>query len=207
MRFLNRDFRAAALSLLGALLLTLGGANTAKVPTAHGQEKLKSDVHWKPAKVEVSSEGSRLDLEIPDLAPDADWIVGVQTVEANEKQTISVGLLSWEDSDQNSVFAGKPIKLKLPSKITDYPNDQIKTRRGKVRIPRLTSFDNNSGSLIVYLRVLPGTDVRIWRSGKEFSAPSSNTNFAVHNGVLAPGPKGPHSLVGRLIRSKLLARN
>ncbi len=204
MRVSRKVMLIASPFLLAAALSPLlsAGANNPQQPQT--TEPRRSEHNWKPEKVKVSPDNSRLDLELPDLAADADWIVGVQPPEGEDKETISVGLVSWEDSDKNPAAAGVPIKLKLISKVTDYPTHQINSSRGRVSLPNLSGLDRNSGSLIVLLRVSPGTQVRVRRGGKEFGP--AGDGFIVHNGVVEQTPpKGLHSLVGRLMRSGVLA--
>jgi hypothetical protein len=191
------------LVLAAALVPVLSaGANKSQQPQEAGTRR--SGHNWRPGKVRVSPDNSRLDLELPDLAADADWIVGVQPTDGEDKETVSVGLVSWEGSDENPATADAPVKLKLVSKVTDYPTHQINSSRGRVSLPNLNGLDRNSGSLIVFLRVSPGTQVRVRRGGKEFGA--TGDGFIVHNGVVEQTPpKGLHSLVGRLVRSEVLS--
>lgn len=191
--------------LLGGLLIATLSARAVKPYKPQTQDAANSNLHWSPAKSEISSTNSRLDLELPNLASKSDWIVGVQPTQGDEKETISVGLVSWEDANQNPALAGKPVNFKLISSITDLPSSQIQTTDGKVIIPGLDNYTESSGSLLIILKVKPGTKVHIRHGGNVFVGDSPDTSFIVHNGVRSSKPmKGTHSLVGNLIRSKML---
>ena len=192
-------------SLLAAVALSV--ALSARAVRTHEPQAGGNQitVKWTPVQTEISPAKSLLFLELPDLAPDADWIVGIQPVEGGEKETISVGLVSWEDASRNPALSGKPVNFKVIPQVTDYPPDQIQVSPGRVSLPNLSHFNADSGSLMVYLRVSPGTKVVVRRGGKEFVKDSTDDGFIVHNGAPERKPiKGIHSLVGRLIRSKVL---
>lgn len=205
MKTVHRVSKLAVPFFLLTLLLIATVPGEVKTQNSQKQGTLLHTSRSNPTETQIFSVDSRLDLELPDLAPDADWIVGVQTTKGNEKETVTANLVSWGDSHKYPAFAGKPLKTKLVSELTDYPAEMIRKSRGIVKLPGLAHFDVNSGSLIVHLKVSPETQVHVWRGGKEFISPSPNSTFVLHNGVLTQRPiKGIHSLLGRLIRSKML---
>jgi hypothetical protein len=58
---------------------------------------------------------------------------------------------------------------------------------------------------MVYLKVAPGTRVVVKGGGREFVREAADEGLIVHNGAADRRPvKGIHSLVGRLLRSKVL---
>lgn len=196
--------KLAVLFLLLTLLPIVAVSGGVITQNSQKQGRLENTLKWNPHDLQIFSVDSRLDLEFPDLAPDADWIVGVQTTKSTEKETISANQVSWENSDRFPAFEGKRLKTKLVSGFTDYPAKKIQVTRGTIRLRGLSNFDANSGSLIVHLKVSPETQVHIWRNGKEIISRFPITSFVVHNGVLTNRPiHGIHSLVGSLIRSKI----
>lgn len=148
---LSRETLKLAVLFVSMIVTVTFPASQVQAQDGSTQAEASAVVKWKPNKLEVSSENSRLDLELPDLAPDADWVVGVQEIEGNERETASIGLVSWEDSSKNPALAGKPFKTKIPSQITDYPLNMIQIRRGKITLPGLARLDKDSNSLIVHL--------------------------------------------------------
>jgi hypothetical protein len=163
-------------------------------------------VSGKPRQLQVFSAGSRLDLELPDLAPDADWVVGVQNTKENERETVSASLVFWEDSDNFPALAGKGIKTKLVSGFTNYPTKKIRATGGTVKLRGLADFDVNSFSLMVHLKVSPETQVHIRSGDREFTSRFPRSSFVVHNGVVIDRQvKGIQSLVGRLLSTKIAA--
>jgi hypothetical protein len=203
---MERSRKKILLVSLLAAALSLSVALSAKAVRNYEPQagENKTTFKWTPVRTEVSSEKSHLLLDLPDLAPDADWIVGVQPVENGEKESISVGLVSWEDSSRNPALAGKPFNFKVISQVTDYPADKIQVSGGRVSLTGLDHFNADSGSLMVYLKVSPGTKVVVRRGGREFVKDSADEGLIVHNGTPNRVPvKGIHSLVGRLVRSKV----
>ncbi|MDQ3917550.1 MAG: hypothetical protein M3348_03660 [Acidobacteriota bacterium] len=203
---ISRKTTLLVLPLLAAVLLSAAlSAKAVKTTQPQAGDKHESTLKWTPVRTNVSSEKSRLLLELPDLGPGADWIVGVQPAAAGEGETMAAGLVSWEDSSRDPAFAGEPMNVKLISRVTDYPADRIEVVPGRVSLASRGRSDAGSDSLMVYLKVAAGTRVIVRGGGREFVKGPADEGLIVHSGAAERAPvKGVHSLVGRLLRSRML---
>lgn len=161
-------------------------------------------VRWSPHLFQVASKNSKLSLHLDDLAPEGNWIVGIEPIEPNAPECIAVGVVTWGSSAPNQTLAAKHFSLSLISDIHDLSPDQIDSKPGKVSISRLNGA-SPFGSVIVQLKVARGTKVHVIHGGKEFADDSQQNGLVIHNGLIKPGgSKSLRSLVGHLMRSKMV---
>jgi hypothetical protein len=195
---------------LGALVLLLAIFPSNSNPIAQEVSQTKEQgtqtntVRWEQEKISIASHDSRFALELPDIAPDDDWIVGVQSVADSAQESISVGQVLWRSLSEKEVGASGKIvpNIKVISEITTPATQSTTLSPGRVRLSGLAAA---KGSLIIHLKVVSGTKVHIYRGGKEFVSPSAETSFMVYKGeVVAKQVKGGHSIIGYLMRSQLL---
>jgi len=205
---LSRKQKLAFVAAAVSLAIGISAYTLFAVAAGHKQTSIPQDntttLRWAPHPAPINSKDSRFKLQLTDLAASGDWIVGVQPTEGNEPETISVGLVSWGTPSPNETMAKKAISAAVISQIEDLPLDGIQSRPGLVTLNGLGQL-SRSQSVVVQLKVAPGTKVRILNHDREFANDAEPEGLIIHNGTITSGPpKGIKSLLAHLTRSKML---
>jgi|GEM_PF-3570974 len=146
---------------------------------------------WTPRKMPIPVPNDQLHLLLADLPPEVDWIVGVRVDE--EKQ----GKLAVGEVRFSGPSAPPRVPIRHISEIVNWPMDRIKIRPGSIEVSGLSQL---GGSLLVYIAVPSGTEVRIDGPNKPIAFAKVRDGLLVQNGVIIPEEvKGIPTLATRLI--------
>lgn len=173
--------------------------------TVKMQTQTSSDaVGWRLSQMPLKTADLRFRINLPPFPDDADWIAGVKPAQEDEAEKISIGVISWENRDEEN-------SLKRLSKIEDYPMTQSLLTEGRAT---LNAPVGSNQTLVIYMEISPSTQTIFNTREGEISSNFSNGSYVVFNGkVEATGNSQTDSLIalvttaGAKIRERDLAKN
>lgn len=139
----------------------------------------KASVTWEQKRIPIKPYNSQIELSMPDLAADSDWIVGVAPTKKGEKQEMAVGLVSWE-----SAGVSNRLNVQKIADISNYPTDSIETSQGRLSVVNpndtdsLDKIDTSGKTLIIFMKVAPETKVSLMKDGKSLTDRTVDSGFA-----------------------------
>jgi hypothetical protein len=111
------------------------------------------------------------------MADTSEWIVGVVPAQSGEKEEVMIGIVSWTNAGVSN-----RMNIEKISEISNYPTNLIETPHGSLSIGESGSLRSGGKSLVVFLKIAPGTTLNILKDGNSLHSQSVGTGFAVQSG-------------------------
>ena len=135
-------------------------------------------IAWKQKRIPISSREDRLNLHLPNLSRDPNWIVGVSPIKSGEKEEIAIGVVDWASLNKKN----RPGAMKI-AKVFDYESSAINVSFGQIIIKDVNEFRESGQSLVVFIKSSPSTLINIFQQDNFLGSKRTDKGFVVQNNL------------------------